>query len=117
MDYGLLTLDKIPLHIYGTPGQDRFDFMREVLCEGALGLVLLFRGDKMSDLHKTRNILDLITGRISIPFLIGVTRHDLLNCRDTKDIAEYVGLDRLQVIGLNAANYNDYRELSARSSN
>ena len=29
------------MHLYGTPGQDRFSFMWEVLCEGALGLVLL----------------------------------------------------------------------------
>src|SRR5262245_53963396 len=92
MDYGLLTLDGIPLHLYGTPGQDRFDFMWEVLCEEALGLLLLVRGDKMSDLRKFRNILDFVTSRISVPFLIGVTRYDLSNCWDTRDIAEYFGL-------------------------
>lgn len=107
MDYGLLTLDGIPLHIYGTPGQDRFDFMWEVLCQGALGLVLLVRGDQMSDFPKSRNILDFITSRISVPFLIGVTRYDLPDCWDTEDIAEYFGLDPIQVIGFNATDYND----------
>ncbi len=107
MDYGLLTLDGIPLHIYGTPGQDRFDFMWEVLCEGALGLVLLVRGDKMSDFSKSRNILDFITSRISVPFLIGVTRYDLSDCWETNDIAEYFGLDPIQVIGFNAKTNND----------
>lgn len=107
MDYGLLTLDGIPLHIYGTPGQDRFDFMWEVLCQGALGLVLLVRGDQMSDFPKSRNILDFITSRISVPFLIGVTRYDQPDCWDTEDIAEFFGLDPIQVIGFNATEYND----------
>lgn len=42
MDYGELTLsggDK--LRLYGTPGQQRFDFMWQILGRGALGLVIL----------------------------------------------------------------------------
>lgn len=42
MDYGILNLENGDvLHLYGTPGQQRFDFMWEILSEGALGLVLL----------------------------------------------------------------------------
>lgn len=42
MDYGSLNLENGDvLHLYGTPGQQRFDFMWEILAEGALGLVLL----------------------------------------------------------------------------
>ena len=107
MDYRLLTLDRTPLHIYGTPGQDRFDFMWEVLCEGALGLVLLVRGDKMADFPKSRNILDFITSRISVPFIVGVTRYDSPDCWEIDDIADYFGLDSLQVVGFNATNYDD----------
>jgi hypothetical protein len=107
MDYGLLHLDGIPLHIYGTPGQDRFDFMWEVLCQGALGLVLLVRGDKISDFAKARNILDFITSRINVPFLIGVTRHDLPDCWHTGAIADFFALDEWQVVGLNATEQND----------
>ena len=107
MDYGLLTLDGIPLHIYGTPGQDRFDFMWEILCEGALGLVLLVRGDKVTDFPKSRNILDFIASRIPVPFLIGVTRFDQPDCWELEDIADFFGLDNWQVIGFNATNYDD----------
>lgn len=107
MDYGLLTLDGIPLHIYGTPGQDRFDFMWEVLCAGALGLVLLVRGDKISDFPKSRNILDFITSRINVPYLIGVTRYDLPDCWDISAIADFFGLEEWQVIGLNAREQDD----------
>lgn len=107
MDYGLLTLDGIPLHIYGTPGQDRFDFMWEVLCEGALGLLLLIRGDKIEEFIKARNVLDFIASRIDVPFLIGVTRYDLPECWNLEAIADFFMLDDWQVIGLNATQKND----------
>lgn len=42
LDYGALSLGQgVKLHLYGTPGQRRFDFMGEILTEGALGLVIL----------------------------------------------------------------------------
>lgn len=42
MDYGIKHLDNGDvLHLYGTPGQERFDFMWEILVEGGLGLMLL----------------------------------------------------------------------------
>lgn len=107
MDYGLLTLDGIPLHVYGTPGQDRFDFMWDVLCNGALGLLLLVRGDKPSDFIKCRNILDFIVSRIDVPFLICVTRSDSEDCWDTNAIAEFFDVEEWQAVGIDAREKED----------
>lgn len=42
MDYGIKYLDNGDvLHLYGTPGQQRFDFMWDILVENGLGLMLL----------------------------------------------------------------------------
>lgn len=42
MDYGELTLeDGQKLRLYGTPGQQRFEYMWKILTRGALGLVIL----------------------------------------------------------------------------
>jgi signal recognition particle receptor subunit beta len=49
LDFGLLTLDGVPIHLFGTPGQERFDFVWDILVEGALGLVLLVAGDSPKD--------------------------------------------------------------------
>ena len=62
-DFGTLNIDGQELHLYGTPGQDRFDFMWDVLCEGALGLVLLVAGNKPQDFLHARHILEFITSR------------------------------------------------------
>ena len=39
MDFGRIGIDSdLVLYLFGTPGQDRFEFMWEVLGEGMLGL-------------------------------------------------------------------------------
>ena len=104
MDFGLLTLDNIPVHLFGTPGQDRFDFMWEILCEGALGLMLLVAGDRPQDFPHARRILEFITSRVPVPFMIGVTRQDLPRVWEPPDVADYFELPHEQVVGLNATS-------------
>lgn len=42
MDYGQLTLsDDLSIGLYGTPGQERFEFMWPILLKGALGVVIV----------------------------------------------------------------------------
>ncbi|WP_042171600.1 ATP/GTP-binding protein [Streptomyces sp. NBRC 110035] len=42
MDFGRITLDQEHvLYLFGTPGQERFWFMWDELCEGALGAVII----------------------------------------------------------------------------
>ncbi|QLG13367.1 ATP/GTP-binding protein (plasmid) [Deinococcus sp. D7000] len=112
-DFGTLRLDGQDVHLYGTPGQDRFSFMWEVLCEGALGLVLLVAGDRPEDFAHARNMLDFITSRIPVPFLVGVTRQDQDSVWLPEDVALYFGLPETQVVGLNATNADDVRRTLA----
>jgi uncharacterized protein len=104
LDFGTLELDGVPIHLFGTPGQDRFDFMWEILCEGALGLILLVAGDRPTDFPHARRILEFITTRINVPFMVGVTRQDLARVWDPEDVADYFELPGGQVIGLNATS-------------
>lgn len=42
IDYGEISLeDGTKIGLYGTPGQDRFDFMWSIVCKGAIGIVVL----------------------------------------------------------------------------
>ena len=54
LDYGEVTLDNgDTLRLFGTPGQQRFDFMWAILAKGALGLVILIDNrqcDPLADL-------------------------------------------------------------------
>ena len=79
LDYGVIKLNNDDVaHVYGTPGQERFDFMWEIISEGAHGLVLLLdnsRNYPFRDLiYYTNQFRDLIE---DVPFIIGVTRSDV----------------------------------------
>lgn len=54
MDYGIMILeDGEKIHLYGTPGQERFDFMWDILVTGGIGLILLLdnsRPDPFKDM-------------------------------------------------------------------
>ena len=81
MDFGVVRLnDDDVAHVYGTPGQQRFNFMWEILSAGAHGLILLFdntRNYPFRDLkYFAESFADLIASKTLI---IGVTRSDVSN--------------------------------------
>jgi uncharacterized protein len=100
LDYGVLHLADEVIHIYGTPGQERFEFMWEILCDGALGLLLLVSGRRPGDFRKARVILEYITSRIPAPFIIGVTHQDCSDAWDPGEVADYFQLPPEQCVGV-----------------
>ncbi|MEZ5479978.1 MAG: ATP/GTP-binding protein [Thiolinea sp.] len=79
MDYGLIRLgDSERVHLYGTPGQERFDFMWDILTKGGIGLILLLdntRKDPFRDMKFYTNAFrDFIAKE---QMVVGVTRMDL----------------------------------------
>ena len=80
MDVGVLVLgDKDKLRIYGTPGQDRFDFMWDILIEQTKGVLLVINhgaADPLKDLgHYYRELQKRQTGR-QLPIVVCVTHID-----------------------------------------
>jgi uncharacterized protein len=78
MDYGVLNLpDGEKVMLYGTPGQERFSFMWEILSEGGIGLVLLISNASTDPLKDLENYLAAFRKFISgTAVAIGVTHMD-----------------------------------------
>ncbi len=79
MDYGIMNLDDgEKIHLYGTPGQERFDFMWDILTVGGIGLILLLDNTRADPFQDMRFFLDSFSGFISeTSVAIGVTQMDL----------------------------------------
>lgn len=81
MDAGVLDLgfgDKVRL--IGAPGQDRFDFMWDILLEQAQAAVILIdhsRATRIADLQKYLNEIAKRLNKRRLPLAIGVTHVDL----------------------------------------
>ncbi len=78
-DYGVMNLDgSEKIHLYGTPGQERFDFMWDILTKNALGLVLLIDNTRKDPIRDMLFFLDAFKPLISDTSLaIGITQTDL----------------------------------------
>jgi hypothetical protein len=77
LDFGLIRLsEESEIHIYGTPGQERFSFMWEILNKGAIGCIYLIPAYGYDLFHlashyrQLRNVIDL-------PMVFGITKTDL----------------------------------------
>ncbi len=98
MDYGLI---KLPnggtLHLYGTPGQERFDFMWDILVTKGDGLVLLLDNSSSSPLDDMKFYLNALGKYITASRLtIGVTQMDLgagPTLEDHREHAQGLGFD------------------------
>jgi uncharacterized protein len=78
LDYGAMKLaDGSTIHLYGTPGQERFDFMWEILTEGGIALILLIDNSRDDPLRELHFYLGAFSGFIrKTAVAIGVTHCD-----------------------------------------
>jgi uncharacterized protein len=75
MDFGRITVgDELALYLFGTPGQERFDFMWEILAEGMLGFVLMVDREREESLDEAGRILKFFTRAADVPFIVAVNK-------------------------------------------
>lgn len=81
MDYGIMNLaGEEKIHLYGTPGQERFDFMWDILTVGGIGLILLLdntRADPFQDMKFFMDSFKKFIDETNVS--IGVTQMDISN--------------------------------------
>jgi small GTP-binding protein len=80
MDFGRITIDHdLILYLFGTPGQDRFDFMWEILGEGMLGYVVLLDANRPESLEEAVGILAAFRKMAKVPFVVALNRAENLD--------------------------------------
>jgi signal recognition particle receptor subunit beta len=93
MDFGRITIDRdLVLYLFGTPGQDRFDFMWEILGEGMLGYVVLLDAQRPESLDEAAGILAAFRRMARVPFVVGLNRADGLAPEDEQRVRDTLDL-------------------------
>lgn len=130
MDFGRLQFGpNVALHLYGTPGQERFSFMWEILIAKAHAFILLVSSHRPQDFIPARRILAFMRRRTQVPMVIGLSHADSPNAWPVGEIATALGylsphrrppmvpvnaLDRDSVINLITALIQAYAEHQAK---
>jgi signal recognition particle receptor subunit beta len=90
MDFGRIALTpEIVLYLFGTPGQERFQFMWNELSRGAIGAVVLADTRRLGDCFSA---IDYFETR-NLPFVLGVNPFDGRRTHQIKAIREAVQVD------------------------
>jgi small GTP-binding protein len=93
MDFGRITIDRdLVLYLFGTPGQDRFDFMWEILGEGMLGYILLVDADREDSLEEAVGILAAFRKMARVPFVVALNRADGIDPSDEEKVRSVLEL-------------------------
>jgi signal recognition particle receptor subunit beta len=114
MDFGRITISKdIVLYLFGTPGQERFDFMWQILSEGMLGYILMVDASRPDTYAEGKRILEFFGSLSDAPFVIGATR---IEDKDTPQAVDQIrsnlNIDgETQIIPCNAMEKEDVKKV------
>ena len=100
MDFGRITVDEqLVMYLFGTPGQERFAFMWDDLCDGALGAVVLADTRRLADSFVA---LDYFEAR-NTPFVVGVNHFNGSYHYPIPEVREALGVsDQIPVVDCDA---------------
>ena len=115
MDFGKIRIDdEHELYLFGTPGQFRFDFMWEILGEGALGIIILVDSTDPSTFHEARKIINFFQSRFPVPMVVGANKQDLPNAWSPEDVRIALDIDEeedIPVVPLSAVNKDSVKNV------
>ena len=96
IDYGEISLDDgTKIGLYGTPGQDRFDFMWSIVCKGAIGIVVLIDHSSSQRLKDLEFYLKAFED-LGTNIVIGVTHLDLEHDQKLKIYRDWMQIHQKQ---------------------
>lgn len=115
MDYGVIRLDEeTKVHLYGTPGQERFNFMWQILSKGSMGLILLLDNTRSNPLKDMQFFLDSFKDLLkTAPLVVGVTKMDIRSMPSIDVYQKYLAQNNFNapVFEVDARQESDVKQL------
>lgn len=89
-DYGNVNITGIEAEIFGTPGQERFEFIFKIFAREVSGVLLVIDASHPDELPRAKQMLDLVGPRI--PYVVLANKSDLVGAMTPDDIAHRMDL-------------------------
>lgn len=91
IDYGQIIIPPdLKVGLYGTPGQERFQFMWKIVSEGALGAIILIDSTAKNALDEVSQYVDFFMGENMQNIIIGISHMDEAGARDLEQFHEVI---------------------------
>jgi len=103
LDFGILKIDdQLELHLFGTPGQARFNFMWNILSRGAIGAVFLVDSTSEESMTEMKKMFAYYSEHVNLPVIVGATKQDLPGAKSIDDIATLLNLGDVMIVPVDA---------------
>lgn len=106
LDHGYIEKKGMVCDIFGTPGQERFDWILKILSRDIWGIILVVDSTRPETFDRAKEMLAQIKG-YEIPFVIFANKQDLRNAIKPRDIEKKLGLP---VLGTSATKNEGLEE-------
>lgn len=93
MDYGQIKLDGDVFHLYGTPGQPRFDFMWDILSQETHAFILMIDSCDRGTFKEARRMLRIFRRKARVPYLVVANKQDGDKALSVQEILKSLKLD------------------------
>jgi small GTP-binding protein len=98
MDYGQLRLNSDLFHLYGTPGQPRFDFMWDILSKEMHAFIVLVDSHDREGLLQGKRLIRTFRRKGRVPYLVVANKQDMANALSVEAVGKALGLDEKTAI-------------------
>jgi len=112
LDFGILHVDdELDVHLFGTPGQARFNFMWKILSKGALGTIFLIDSSSQRAIDEGKEMLKFYRNLSDMPIIIGATKRDLAGAKDINELGQELGIVDMPIIPCDPRKKDDSKLL------
>ncbi len=112
MDYGQVRLDSSLFHLYGTPGQPRFDFMWDILAKKMDAFVLLVDSSDRESMLRAKRLMRIFRRKSQVPYIVVANKQDAEDALSVESVGKALSLDRgTPIVPCNATEKTSVRNV------
>lgn len=97
LDHGYVEHSGFSVDLFGTPGQERFEFMLDILNKDAFGVVLIVDSTKPETFERAKQMLAHVS-RYNLPYVVAANKQDLQSALKPEEVKRKLGLET-EVVG------------------
>lgn len=93
-DFGKIFVKNIPVYLFGTPGQTRFQFMIRVLAVGMHGYIFIIDGSNIKEVLRGKILYNNLLSYSKYPHIIAVNKQDIKGSLSLSEISHIMNISK-----------------------
>ncbi len=99
LDHGYVEMEGFTCELFGTPGQERFDFILSILAKDVFGVILVVDSTLPESFPRAKNMLSKVRG-YGIPFVVIANKQDLPEALPPEEVKRLLGVEAPVIPGV-----------------